>query len=198
MPKTQAPTAKSGSGAQFLFIGDASDALINGFRINQDGSLTPVPGSPFPTTAPVHSAASLHGTLVVANETSLTAFAVDKETGFIQPTDSIKADAVKSLEADSAENAIFATTQKGTIAFRVSNGKLEPLPAALAVSAREPSLASHPPSAVLDASGQFMYVIDATRAEIAAYRVDGGKPVPLSPSAYPVARSADSLTLVKP
>lgn len=190
--------SKTGSGAQFLFFGDASASLINGFRINHDGSLTPVPGSPFPTTAPVHSAASLHGTLIVANETSLTAFAVDKESGSIQQTDSIQAGTVKSLEADSAENAVFATMQKGTIAFRVTNGKLETLPGALAVPARAPSVASHLPSAVLDASGQFMYVLDASRSEIAAYRVDGGKPVPLSPSAYPVTHSADSLTLVKP
>lgn len=171
---------------------------MSGFKINHDGSMTPVPGSPFPTTAPVHAAVSLHGALVVASEASLTAFAVDKETGFIQPTDSIKAVAVKSLETDSAENAILATTQKGTLAFRVSNGKLEPLPAARAVSAQEQSVTTHSPSAVLDASGRFMYVLDATRAEIAAYRVDQGKPVPLSPSAYPIARSANSLTLVKP
>lgn len=134
---------------------------------------------------------------MVANETSITAFVVNKETGMIQPTDSTKTGAVESLEADSSENTIFATTQKGTLAFRMSDGKLEPLPATLAVSARQAVAPQSPPSA-LDASSKFMYVIDASKAEIAAYRVDGGKLVPLTPQSYPVSRGANSLTLVKP
>jgi hypothetical protein len=156
----------------------------------------PIAGSPFSTTAPARAVTSMHGTLMVANETSITAFAVNKETGTVQPTDSIKIGA-ESLEADSAENTIFATTQKGTLAFRMSGGKLEPLPTTLAVSARQAVAPQSPPS-VLDASSKFMYVIDASKAEIAAYRVDGGKPVPLTPQSYPISRGANSLTLVKP
>ena len=156
----------------------------------------PIPGSPFSTTAPVHAVTSMHGALIVAGESSITAFAVNKKTGMIQPTDSIKAGA-ESLEADSAENTIFATTQKGTLAFRVSGGKLEPLPTTLAVSARHAVAPQSPPS-VLDASSKFMYVIDASKAEIAAYSVDGGKPVPLTPQSYPISRGANSLILVKP
>ena len=156
----------------------------------------PIPGSPFPATAPVHAVTSMHGALIVANETSITAFVVNKETGMIQPTDSIKIGA-ESLEADSAKNTIFAATQNGTLAFRMSGGKLEPLPATLAVSARQ-AVAPQSPPAALDASSKFMYVIDASKAQIAAYRVDEGKPVPLTPQSYPISRSANSLTLVKP
>ena len=157
----------------------------------------PLSGSPFSTTAPVHAVTSMRGALIVANATSITAFAVNKDTGMIQPTDSIKAGAVESLEADSAKNTIFAATQNGTLAFRMSGGKLEPLPATLAVSARQ-AVAPQSPPAALDASSKFMYVIDASKAQIAAYRVDEGKPVPLTPQSYPISRSANSLTLVKP
>jgi hypothetical protein len=139
----------------------------------------------------------MHGALMVANETSITAFAVNKETGMIQSTDSIKTGAVESLEADSVENTIFATTQKGTLAFRMSGGKLEPLPTTLAVSARQAVAPQSPPS-VLDGNSKFMYVIDASKAEIVAYRVDGGKPVPLTPQSYPISNGANSLILVKP
>ena len=156
-----------------------------------------IPGSPFSTTAPVHAATSMHGALIVASGTSITAFAVNKETGMIQPTDSIKTGAVESLEADSAENTIFATTQKGTLAFRVSGGKLQTLPSTLAVSARQ-AVAPQSPPAALDASSKFMYVIDASKAEIAAYRVDEGKPIPLTPPSYSISRGANSLILVKP
>ena len=155
-----------------------------------------VPGSPFSIAAPAHAVTSMHGALIVANETSITAFAVNKETGMIQPTDSIKTGA-ESLEADSAANSIFATTQKGTLALRVSGGKLQTLPSTLAVSARQ-SVAPKSPPAALDASSRFMYVIDASNAQITAFRVDEGKPVPLTPQSYPTSRTANSLTLVKP
>src|ERR1700761_4689980 len=59
---------KTGAGTQFLFMGDSSASAISGFRINQDGSLMPVPGSPFSTAAPVHAVTSMHGALIVANE----------------------------------------------------------------------------------------------------------------------------------
>ena len=155
-----------------------------------------VPGSPFSIAAPAQAVTAMHGALIVASGTSITAFAVNKETGMIQPTDSIKTGA-ESLEADSAENTIFAATQKGMLAFRVSDGKLQTLPSTLAVSARQ-AVAPQSPPAALDASSKFMYVIDASKAEIAGYRVDEGKPMPLTPQFYPTSRGANSLILVKP
>jgi 6-phosphogluconolactonase (cycloisomerase 2 family) len=199
-----AEASKNGAGAQFLFVSGASSgaasseagSMINGFKINPDGSLIPVPGSPFAMSAPVKAIASMQGTLIVAGEKSITAFAVNKETGFIQPTSSVAAEDVSSIDVDSSQNAILATTQKGSAAFGLSKGKLVLVSSASAASARQAS--SAPPSAVRDATGQFIYVIDASKTEIAAYRVDQGKTEPLTPPAYPLAPGASVVTLVKP
>jgi hypothetical protein len=193
-------SSKSGIGAQFLFVGGAAGpgtrSLISGFKINQDGSLIPVPGSPFTMNVSVKAIAAMQGTLIVAGEKSLTTFAVDKETGLIQQTDSIKIEAVSNLEADSSQNAILATTQKGSMAFGLSKGKLVPMSSAATASERQ-SL-STPPPAVLDAAGQFMYVINPAKAGVAAYRVDQGKTEALTPPTYSISQGASSLTLVKP
>ena len=157
----------------------------------------PIPGSPFSIAAPVHAVTSMHGALIVASETSITAFAVNKETGMIQPTDSIKTGAVKALKLIPRKIPFSPATQKGMLAFRVSGGKLQTLPSTLAVSARQ-AVAPQSPPAALDARSKFMYVIDASKAEIAAYRVDEGKPIPLTPPSYSISRSANSLILVKP
>jgi hypothetical protein len=193
-PTAAAEVPKIGAGAQFLFVGGAAgSSLISGFKINQDGSLIPVPGSPFAMSVPVEAVASMQGTLIVAGEKSITAFAVDKATGFIQQTDSIQSETISNLDADSSQNAIFATTQKGSTAFGLSNGKLTPLPSVSANPTRQSS-----PPAVLDATGQFIYVINPAKAEVAAYRVDRGKTEALTPPTYPVSEGASSLTLVKP
>ena len=167
---------------------------MTGFRINPDGSLTPIPGSPFSISAPVQAETSLPGILIVAAQASINVFTVDQEAGSIQQTDSIKASGVQSLRADASASAILATTQQGTIAYRMSNGKLQPLSmevaAALAVPKENPSMA------MLDSGGQFMYVMNQAKAEIQAFRVDQGKLQPLTPAAYPASRGANSITLV--
>jgi 6-phosphogluconolactonase (cycloisomerase 2 family) len=53
-------------------------------------------------------------------------------------------------------------------------------------------------TAVLDASGRFMYVADVDRRELLAYRVENGKPLALSSSAIPIAGATSSMAIVKP
>ena len=179
---------------QFVFVGDPGSPLMTGFRINSDGALTPVPGSPFSISAAVQAETSLPGTLIVATQTSINVFTVDREAGSIQQIDSIKASGVQSLHADAAASAIFATTQQGTIVYRMSNGKLQPLSMEVASALTMPK--ENPSMAMLDGSGQFMYVMNQSKAEIQAFRVDQGRPQPLTPSAYPASRGANSITLV--
>ncbi|HZD96442.1 MAG TPA: hypothetical protein VE133_19430, partial [Candidatus Sulfotelmatobacter sp.] len=69
---------------QFLFLGDAGSPLLTGYKINPDGSLAPVPGSPFPINAPARSLKSLNNTLIVATEGTMTVYSVDKENGSLQ------------------------------------------------------------------------------------------------------------------
>ena len=193
---TAGSAAVSAADAQFLFVGNATG--VNGFKINPDGSLLPMLGSTFRTNAPVTSLASMDATLIVADGNSVSALAVNKETGALQQTDSMKLDAPQTLEVNSAGNAITVIMQKGSVALGIAGGKLQPMPTATEASARESGATSHSTPAVLDASGKFMYVIDAGKAEIAAYRVDQGKPEPLTPATYPISKSASSLVVVKP
>ena len=149
------------------------------------------------TGAPVSSIAAMDNALIVANKNSISAFAVNKETGALQQTDSMKAEGVQALEAHANEHAIVANSEQGSASMRFTNGKLEPMPVAVQ-AASESATVPRSTSAALDASGKFMYVINAAQAEIAAYRVEQGRPEALTPASYPISRSAQSLAVVKP
>jgi hypothetical protein len=195
---TPTPTPTGGSTtvpiAQVLFVGDASG--VSGFKINQDGSLMPMPGFTF-RSAPVNSVASVGNTLIVATENSISAFSVNKEVSALQQTDSMKADAVENIAVNPSANAITAITQKGNMALRIAAGKLEPIPAAAEVVSESASVPRSTPAA-LDTTGKFMYVVNAATAEIDAFRVEQGRPEALTPASYPTSRSAKSLAVVKP
>jgi len=182
---------KTGDSPQFLFVASSDSPMILGFSISEDGSLAPVPGSPFPEESPLHAIATLDGSLIVADANRLRVFAVDRETGSIQPTDSLGFKDISRLATDPSGESIFATMPTGMIALRVAKGKLEPaLPsAALPISAT-------PSQAVLDASGKFMYEVDSAKAELRAFRIHGKTVVPLSPASYPLPAGSSSIALV--
>jgi 6-phosphogluconolactonase (cycloisomerase 2 family) len=101
--------------------------LISGFKINSDGSLLPVPGSPFLLSSPARGVTSAHQTLIVVGDSTLTVLAVDKETGSIQQTDSVNASAAAS---DLASFAMSASRQavldaNGRFMYVVDGGKGE-------------------------------------------------------------------------
>src|SRR5579859_195415 len=122
---------------QFLFLGDSSAPLITGFRINSDGSLTAVPGSPFTVSAPARSLSSVRDTLFVASGTEITAFKVGMETGSLRQTDSagtspwagdlsLSANGGPQLAVlDSSGRFMFVgdTNRAELVAHRVENGK---------------------------------------------------------------------------
>jgi hypothetical protein len=70
---------------QFLFVGDPATPLVSGFRINNDGSLAPVPGSPFPLGFTPRALWSTDNLLLAVTQDGATAFAVDRETGVFDP-----------------------------------------------------------------------------------------------------------------
>jgi hypothetical protein len=145
--------------AQFLFTTAPNSVLVSGFKVNIDGSLAPVAGSPFLLSAPARAVASANMTLIVEGNDTVTAFAVDKETGSIQQSDSLS---VSTATPDLSSPAMPASRH-----------------------------------AVLDANGRFMYVVDASKAELTAYQIEGGKLVVLVAS-YPVPEGTSSIALVQP
>jgi len=168
--------------------------LITGFRINHDGSLAPVAGSPFPSQNAAHVAA-LDNLLMVAGKTGIKLFSVDKESGAILQTDAIEAGPVSELLRDPATNVVVAVTPGQRLLLSAVKGKLQALPAGNALSPRDARVL---PLAVLDASGKFMFVVDSSSANLMAFRVESGKSVPLSPASYPLPGGSASITLVKP
>src|SRR6185503_14396108 len=69
--------------SQFLFTADPSAGVILGFKINSDGGLSPVPGSPFVAPDSPTLLAATQQDLFVANKSGLTLFGVNRETGTI-------------------------------------------------------------------------------------------------------------------
>jgi len=179
--------------AQFLFAASPSSGFITGFRINHDGSLAPVAGSPFASQNAAHVAA-LDNLLMVAGKTGIKLYSVDKESGAILQTDAIEAGPVSELLRDPATNAVVAVTPGQRLLLNAVKGKLQALPAGNALSGRNARVL---PPAVLDASGRFMFAVDSTEGVVNPYRVDGQKLVRL-PASYPVAGPVTSIALVRP
>ncbi|HET9839002.1 MAG TPA: hypothetical protein VFR84_12260 [Candidatus Angelobacter sp.] len=122
---------------QFLFVGEADAPVVTAFRINSDGSLAPVPGSPFAIKAPAQALAAAHDILLVTTETGITAFHVEKETGFLQQTDlagipmtardtpSVAGTGPQLAVLDSGERFMFVVNanQAELLQYRVERGK---------------------------------------------------------------------------
>jgi 6-phosphogluconolactonase (cycloisomerase 2 family) len=151
-PSPMAATAP----AQFLFLGEADAPLITGFRINSDGSLVPVPGSPFAISAPVHSLTAVHDTLFAGGENGVAAYRVNRESGSIQRTDSAGSPVLGANPYSSASGSpqlavldsngrfmVVADVDRAELrAFRVEDGKLVALPrAAVPISSATTSIA---------------------------------------------------------
>ena len=96
---------------------------------------------------------------------------------------------------------LIAKGQEAIIAYRVDKetGALQQMDAAeSAMIELSSSITAGPQTAVLDASGRFMYVTDVDRRELLAFRVENGKPLALSSSATPIASATNSMAIVKP
>src|SRR5581483_4859867 len=88
-PTPMAAAVPKNSAQQFLFTASMDSPLISGFVIHKDGSLSPVPGSPFVIDGPVRSLKSLHNMLIVGAEKTIITFTVEENSGVLQQTESI-------------------------------------------------------------------------------------------------------------
>ena len=188
--------------SQFLFTADPSAGLILGFKINSDGGLSPVPGSPFVAPDSPGLLASNGKDLFVADKSGLTLFGVNRETGTIAKLDSVSMASITNLSVDSADGTAFATSGTRRTEVHVVNNKMQLgevsgimlMRSANSSSAGEVSASQQ----VKDASGQFSYALNSSTGEISAFRVEGSNLVPLSPATYPAGHAAVSLAIAKP
>lgn len=186
--------------AQFLFTADPAAGMILGFKINSDGGLSPVPGSPFELADSPRLLAAVGNHLFVAGNSTLTALAVNKETGAISTkAGPLVLASVSELAADPLSGTVFASVPNGQLAIRVVNDRIQTAQVAAGTAALGPSTATGVSKAktAADATGKFVYVLDSGKGEISAFREQDGKPIPLSVT-YPAGRGATSLTIAVP
>jgi hypothetical protein len=189
-----AEVPRSNGSAQFLFTASPNSPLLSGFKINADGSLTPVPGSPFVIATPARAIVGVHDALLIADGAGITVFSVDMATGAIRQTDSAKAAFISDLVSDPQMNAAIAVSASGALALRVVDGRLQAQPAPM--TAQVPAVVQTSRQAILDVTDHFMYVIDIGKTELMAFRTQNGKPLPLSPQSYPLPKDTAFITLV--
>jgi len=142
--------------AEFLFLGQSDAPLLTAFRINSDGSLIPVAGSPFSIAAPARALASAGNTLTVASEGGIEVFSVEAETGSLHEGvlgKSLMTTADHSMPASSAPQFAVLDSQGRFMfvadinraelqTFRIDNGKLAALPnATIPISSATSSIA---------------------------------------------------------
>lgn len=188
--------------SQFLFTADPSAGVILGFKINSDGGLSPVPGSPFVAPESPTLLAASQKDLLVANKSGLTAFEVNRETGTITKMDSVAMPSITNLSVDSADGIVFATSGTRRTEVQVVNGKIQfgAVSGIMLMNTGTSSKAGEVSASqqVKDATGEFSYALNSSTGEISAFRVEGSSLVPLSPATYPAGHAAVSLAVAKP
>ena len=188
--------------SQFLFTADPSAGMILGFKINSDGGLSPVPGSPFVAPDSPSLLAATGKNLFVANKSGLTLFGVDPEAGTITKLDSIAMPSITNLSVDTADGMAFVTSGTRRTEINVVKGKIQlgTVSGIMLLNAGGSSKAGEASASqqVKDASGQFSYALNSSTGEISAFRVEGSSLVPLSPATYPAGHAAVSLAIAKP
>ena len=188
--------------SQFLFTADPSAGVILGFKINSDGGLSSVPGSPFVAPDSPTLLAASQKDLFVANKSGLTVFDVNRETGTITKMDSVAMPSITNLSVDSADGTVFATSGTRRTEVQVVNGKIQ-FGAVSGIMLMNTGTSSKvgeisASQQVKDATGEFSYALNSSTGEISAFRVEGSSLVPLSPATYPAGHAAVSLAVAKP
>jgi len=190
-------TTTHNAATQFLFIADSGSPGIFGNRIHDDGSLSPVPGSPFSSHEAPRKVAALGPNLLVAGTTTMTAYSVDKQSGAIQPIDGLAFDSPFDFVVDASAAVLYVMSQRQLFVYRLTAGKLQQLSAATnSLSPAAFTRASNPPA--LDATGRFAYFVNTGAGDISVFHFDRGRLSPLSPASYPAGKRPVSLAVIVP
>ena len=141
-PGTGSGSSSGGSGtgtsgsqqSQYIYIGDPKNLQIDGFKVNSDGSLSAVPGSPFQMSGQGQAFQSAGDTLAVVGQflftdatggaSGLAAFKIDPTTGTLTAvnTSSSTSGSWFVLAGNSQQNVLYAsglvnTSSNGTTSF---------------------------------------------------------------------------------
>jgi 6-phosphogluconolactonase (cycloisomerase 2 family) len=141
------------TGGQYVYVGDSDKLQIDGFKVNSDGMLTAVPGSPFQMSGQGESYQTAGNTLAVVGQflftnattasSGISGFKIDPATGSLSPvnTSSSTGGTWFLLAGNSQQNVLFASGDvvtasggsgsaaiNGIVAYSVnSDGSLKPI-----------------------------------------------------------------------
>ncbi|PYT76424.1 MAG: hypothetical protein DMG40_26175 [Acidobacteria bacterium] len=163
------------SDGKFVYvIGLAGE--ISGFSIAGDGSLTPIPSSPFPVASESLAAVTEASTkfLFVVNSSSVTAFTIDSASGALLaagPPVALSGSSLAGIE-------MAATTPTGNFLYIGVNGtnhvdafSFDAVSGALTAVSGSPFLVGTGPAA-LTVTGTTLYVLDNTNGTVSALAWD--------------------------
>jgi hypothetical protein len=207
-------SAKVNSVVEFLFVANENEKSnsLQGFRINGDGALAAVTGSPFLIGDTPHKLLASGDSLIMAGSAAIIVFQVDKVSGALRQTDSVSAISPQVV-IDAVNNLVYSTSNGETMTYRLANGMLRTIGSSpevaqpkntMAMSSSATTMASSGTmsssgGAVIDATGSFAYALNSTTGQIDAFRVSSDKRLtPLDPSGYPAGQGATSLAIVAP
>jgi 6-phosphogluconolactonase (cycloisomerase 2 family) len=127
------PAPTSAAHGTFVFVSgfDGNAQQTNGFRLSPDGTLTPIPGSPFPIAGDLVVSGSF---LIGRGGKGLTSYRVDPGNGRPVPVDSVAIPSAGVMAADAKNVYVNGSTSNFDsviYGFRVGpSGALTPLPGA--------------------------------------------------------------------
>ena len=111
--------------AQFLFTADPAAHSIIGFKINSDGGLSPVPGSPFRTMDTPRQLLANGSTLITTGDSGITVFAVNRVTGAISGGSSMSMQALSQLVARNGAPSGTVLDASGRFLYAVDPARAE-------------------------------------------------------------------------
>ncbi len=212
---TPAPTATPSPMAaaltvhpQFVFVAasaaapGASSGSITGFKVESDGSLSPLPQSATLLAERAVTIFAMRGSsLAIIGSSSVSLFAVDATTGALRLRNVLSTGPIHDAELDSSGQILRVTTKNGELELQERDGRL--IATAPAVSGKGTMAmlyqsARQDSSAAVTRDQQFLYVLNRSAAQINAFRAEGKQTIPLTPANYPVAKGASALALVSP
>ena len=175
--------------AEFVYVANSADKTIAGYSVGTDGTLTSVPGSPFP---------GLSGTISLTVEPRgrfLYALGVDASTllgyhienngalSLIPGSPYAQTSPPQSISADPNGNFLYLANLPDTVSgYRIEpNGSLTPVPGS-------PFAAGYRPAAVVvEPKGEYVYEINASDSSVWGYHIESnGALVPAVDSPFAV------------
>jgi hypothetical protein len=202
---TPSPMAATATVPQFVFVAASGSPAgsISGFKVESDGSLSPLPQGTVPLAEPTIKMLALDGRLAVVGQKRVSLFAVDSATGMLHLSHVTAINHLRVLAPRSSVQSPFVLDANNQLMLQSRDGHLTATGisvtetgASLNDSTLNDSAEQSPSTSVLTRDQQFMYVLDRSASQLRAFRAEGNHAAPLTPEAYPVAKGTSALAIV--